>query len=218
MPQDVTSARDSSESCVGQIRHLLLTGDILPGHKLNQAELAARLGVSRVPVREALSSLAAEGLVDYRANTGFTVTRPTIDDLTEIYLMRNLLENELLRSVMPSEVDTDLLERVNQGMADLDPIASFDAFRAANQRFHFIVFDASPLALVRREVVRLWTLSEFYRSIYIQVSGAAERVCAEHERIVAAIRAGDIDELVSVSSAHRQGTENSMSQVLGRRR
>lgn len=207
--------RNHAEACMERIRHLVLTGALLPGQKLNQADLADRLGVSRVPVREALSGLSAEGLVEYRANTGFTVVRPTVEDLQQIYLMRNLLETELLLSLDIEQVDADLLERVNADMAALDPVASFEEYRQANQEFHFTLFDASPLRLVRREVARLWTLSEFYRSLYIQSVGTASRVLEEHRQIVDAVRRRDIKALVAVCEMHRQGTESALSFRLG---
>ncbi|GAA3973541.1 GntR family transcriptional regulator [Actinomadura viridis] len=204
-------------SCLAQIRRLVLTGRLLPGQKVNQGEIAARLGVSRVPVREALAALRSEGLMESRANTGFTVVRPTVDDLVEIYLMRNLLESELLRSVDLATVDVELLERVNGEMARLDPVVSFDEYRLANERFHFAIFDRSPLRLVRREVGRLWTLSEFYRSIYIHGEGAHGRVIEDHASIIDAVRRRDHEALVAVSTEHRGETEISMSRVLGRR-
>ncbi len=204
-------------SCVARIRQLVLTGQLLPGQKVNQGELAARLGVSRVPVREALSALRSEGLVEARANTGFTVVRPTVDDLVEIYLMRELLETELLRSIDLSAVDVASLEELNAELARLDPVVSFGAYRLANERFHFAIFDRSPLRLVRREVGRLWTLSEFYRSIYIHGEGAHRRVVEDHARIIAAVRRRDLEALVAVSTEHRGETEISMSRVLGRR-
>ena len=200
-----------------EIRRLILEGQLLPGQKVRQADLAQRLGLSRIPVREALVSLEAEGLVEHLPNSGYTVVIPTAEALSEVYLMRRLLETALLRSVTLPEVDVERMQTCNARLADLDPGASFDYYRALNRDFHDTLFDASPLRLVRKEVARVWTLSEFYRSLYIHEPGADRQVLHDHAEMIAAIRAGDLDTLVAVSDRHRDTTERSMSRVLGAR-
>jgi DNA-binding GntR family transcriptional regulator len=203
---------------VEAIRELILRGDLLPGQKLHQAELADRLGVSRVPVREALTTLVSEGLVEHRQNTGYTVTRPSADVLHQIYLMRELLETAVLRSIDLTSVDVDAMERANAGFGAQASSAASDAdHRASNREFHFLLFDRSPLSVVVQEVSRLWTLSEFYRSLYMRESGTAARVANEHAEMIGAVRARDIDVLVALSDTHRRGTETSMSPLLARR-
>ncbi len=202
--------------CLGQIRRMVLTGELLPGEKLVQADLAQRLGLSRIPVREALAGLTAEGLVLYRPNTGYTVMRPSVDDLSQIYLMRHLLEDELVRSIALEDVDADAMEQRNDELATLKPPDDLDAYRAANQAFHFALFDCSPLRLVRQEVQRMWTLSEFYRSRYMYEAGAAERVVADHVQMIVAVRARDMPRLIELGDAHRDQTESSLARALGR--
>lgn len=206
-----------ADTCLTRLRQLVLTGVLLPGEKVNQADLAQRLGVSRVPVREALASLRSEGLVEARANSGYTVVRPTVEDLAEIYLMRALLEDALLATVDLDAVDVAELRRLNRRLSELDPVVEFAEYREVNERFHFAIFEGSPKRMVRNEVTRLWTLSEFYRSIYIRTDKAHRRVIDDHERIVDAIDRGDRDGLVALSGDHRTETEEWMAQVLARR-
>jgi DNA-binding GntR family transcriptional regulator len=210
------SASDA-DTCLVRIRQLVLTGALLPGEKVNQADLADRLGVSRVPVREALASLRSEGLVEARPNSGFTVVRPTVEDLAEIYLMRGLLEDALLATVDLSAVDVAELRRLNERLARLDPVAEFGDYREANERFHFAIFDHSPQRMVRRQVHQLWILSEFYRSIYIQTDSAHRRVIDDHRRIIDAIDRKDRVGLVALSGEHRAETQEWMARVLARR-
>lgn len=207
-----------ADSCLSRLRQLVLTGELLPGEKLNQADLAERLGVSRVPVREALASLRSEGLVEARPNSGFTVVRPTVEDLAEIYLMRDLLEDALLATVALGDVDVADLRRLNERLAELDPVADFAEYREVNERFHFTIFEGSPQRMVRHQVHQLWTLSEFYRSIYIRTDSAHRRVVHDHERIVDAIARGDREALARLSGEHRAETQAWMTQVLARRR
>ena len=139
----MTQVADGLDSCLTRLRQLVLTGELLPGEKLNQAELAQRLGVSRVPVREALASLRAEGLVEARPNTGYTVVRPSVEDLAEIYQMRALLEDVLLRSLDLASIDVDRLHALNERLAALDPMTHFAEYREVNEAFHFAIFGAS---------------------------------------------------------------------------
>jgi len=213
----VAGSMSETDTCLVRLRQLVLTGALLPGEKLNQADLAERLGVSRVPVREALASLRSEGLVEARPNSGFTVVRPTVEDLAEIYLMRGLLEDALLATVDPAAVDVAELRRLNARLSQLDPVAEFAAYREVNERFHFAIFEGSTQRMIRGEVIRLWSLSEFYRSIYIRADSAHRRVIDDHERIIDAIERGDRDGLVVLSGEHRAETQEWMANVLARR-
>src|SRR5690606_17181174 len=125
-----------SDTCLARLRQLVLTGVLLPGEKVNQAELAQRLGVSRVPVREALASLRAEGLVEARPNTGYTVVRPSLEDMAEIYLMRDLLEDALMETVDLTAIDVAGLRRLNARLPELDPLTQFADYREGNEAFH----------------------------------------------------------------------------------
>lgn len=213
----MTQGEKGVDTCLARLRQLVLTGELLPGVKLNQAELAQRLGVSRVPIREALASLRAEGLVEARANAGYTVVRPSIEDLAEIYQMRALLEDALLRSVDLPQIDVAELRVLNARLAELDPVTDFAEYREVNEAFHFAIFRASPQRMVRRQVMQLWVLSEFYRSLYVRTDTAHRRVIEDHDRIADAIAAGDLDAVLAFSSEHRAETQAWLGQVLPRR-
>jgi DNA-binding GntR family transcriptional regulator len=202
---------------LADIRQMILTGELLPGQKVHQADLAAQLNVSRIPVREALSTLQAEGVLVHKPNTGFTVARFSSEDLSEIYLMRRLLETALLESIDLTQVDADELERINANLEEIPPSESPTDYQAANHRFHFRLFDYSPLLLVRSEVARHWYKSEFYRSLYLH-EAASLHVHTDHERIIAAIRANDRKALIQASDEHRETTEQLIVRRLGRSR
>jgi len=210
-------ATDEVDTCLTRLRQLVLTGELLPGEKLNQAELAQRLGVSRVPVREALASLRVEGLVEARPNTGYTVVRPTVEDLAEIYQMRALLEDALLATVDLAAIDVGDLRELNVRLAELDPLTRFAEYRDVNEAFHFAIFDASPQRMIRRQVAQLWTLSEFYRSLYVRTDTAHRRVLDDHARIADAIEARDRAALIAVSGEHRAETQAWLGGLLSRR-
>ncbi|MCW2748785.1 MAG: GntR family transcriptional regulator [Nocardioidaceae bacterium] len=204
--------------CLAQIRQMILSGELLPGQKVHQGELAEQLNLSRIPVREALSTLQAEGVLVHKPNTGFTVARFNSEDLSEIYLMRRLLETELLRSIDLTKVDADELFQINCEMGEIPPSESPEEYQKSNGQFHFRLFEYSPLPLVRNEVSRLWYMSGFYRSLYLYEVEASKQVYVDHERIIKAVRENDIEELIRASDEHRSSTERLVIQRLGRSR
>jgi DNA-binding GntR family transcriptional regulator len=215
-PAGVTAASPASTSqCLEAVRHMILSGELLPGQQVRQAELAARLGVSRIPVREALATLQAEGVITHTPNAGFTVARFDSTDLAEIYLMRRLLETELLRSADLSRLDAGVLADLNRQLRDVAGEEVLWGRKHLNRTFHFTLFGLSPLTLVRDEVARLWNMSEFYRSLYAYDETTHQRIVDEHERMIAAVAAGDTDELVRAADDHRAAAERLLIQRLG---
>jgi DNA-binding GntR family transcriptional regulator len=216
---DTVDGRETSVTrCLAAIRRLILSGTLLPGEKVHQSELAEQLNVSRIPLREALSTLAAEGVLDYKPNTGYRVARFSSDDLSEIYLMRRLLETEIIRSIDLGEVDVDNLVRLNKAIRETDPAEDQERYQKLNNDFHFSLFEYSPLRLVQDEVSRLWYMSGFYRSLYLHEAQSSLHVISDHERIIQAVRDRDVKDLIRASDEHRQGTENLVIQRLGRSR
>lgn len=203
------------QRCLEQIRQMIMTGELLPGQKVHQGEIAALLDVSRIPVREALSTLQAEGVLTYKANTGFTVARFSGEDLAEIYLMRRLLETEVLRSIDLSTVDVDEMEKLEKQLTVVSSAVELDAYQQINHDFHFRLFEYSPLSVVREEIRRLWYMSSFYRSLYMHEADSRLKVHEDHQRIIAAIRAGDVEEVIRSSDEHRASTETLVIQRIG---
>ncbi len=210
-----TTTATGVQRCLAEIRQMIISGALLPGQKVHQGEIAAQLNVSRIPVREALSTLQAEGVLDYKPNTGFTVARFSGEDLAEIYLMRRLLETELMHTVDLTKVDVDELQRLNDHLETLSSVDDPDEWQSTNLDFHFLIFDQSPLKLVREEIRRLWYMSSFYRSLYIQEVDSRLRVHDDHEQMIAAVRENDIERLVAISDEHRGSTEKLVTQRLG---
>ena len=206
------------ERCMELIREMVLSGELLPGQKVNQADLAEQLNVSRIPVREALAALHAEGILVRKPNTGFTVCRFNGEDLAEIYLMRRLLETEVIRSVVLSEVDLARMAALSQQMRQISAVDSREEYQRLNREFHFAVFDRSPLRAVCREISRLWYMSSFYRALHLYEAETFAHLQDEHERIIDAVRAGNVEQLIELCDQHRLGTERLVVRRLGRAR
>ena len=206
MPVDPETTMTGIEVSLDAIREMILTGELLPGQKLHQADLANRLGVSRVPVREALSRLLAEGMLRHKPNTGFTVVRFSSDELSEVYLMRRLLETELINTSKIETIDVEHLRRLNSELRLTVPRDATDSFQRINMEFHFAIFSASPLELVRSEVARLWNMSAYYRTLYLFTEDASH-LCDEHDAMIDTILRGDHGALIELCDLHRSGTQ-----------
>lgn len=204
--------------CLSRIRTMVLVGDLLPGQKVLQGDLAERLGVSRIPVREALATLHAEGVLEHRPNTGFTVARFSGDDLAEIYLMRRLLEAELIRATDLPAVDVHRMRELHEELSSVSPVADPEEFQRLNEAFHFVLFEASTLRRVCREVARLWYMSGFYRALHLHEAGRSAKLHAEHLRIIEAIERNDRASVMRESDKHRTSTELMVVGRIGRSR
>ncbi|MFC5947561.1 GntR family transcriptional regulator [Pseudonocardia lutea] len=214
----VTEDEGGVGNCLTQIRMMVLAGELLPGQKVHQGDLAQRLGVSRIPVREALAKLHAEGVLDHRPKTGFTVARFNSEDLAEIYLMRRLLETALTRATDLSTVDVKRMRELLDRLSGVSPVTEPEEFAQLNKAFHFTLFEASPLELVRQEVERLWYMSSFYRALHLYEAKRSANLQAEHLRIIEAIEQNDLDRLILELDQHRASTEHMVVDRIGRSR
>jgi DNA-binding GntR family transcriptional regulator len=219
-------AQTSVGRCIDAIRQLILTGELLPGETIRQGRLAEQLGTSRIPVREALTTLQAEGVVTYTPRIGHAVARFNPAEFAQIYLMRRLLETELLSTVELPRVDVGLLTALNDQLEQLDaatpgPLSEERAQgwlwerKRLNHEFHFHLFRLSPHRVIRAEVERLWNMSEFYRSLYAYEPDTQQRIVAEHRAIIAAIQSGSRPRVLSELDRHRGGAEAVVLRRLG---
>jgi DNA-binding GntR family transcriptional regulator len=186
-------AISAQEAALAVVRQAILRGDLLPGQKILQADIAELAGSSRVPVREALQQLAAEGLIDYESRRGYTVSRPDEKQLREIYLMRQLMENELLRQAW-RRIDDELVAVLADLVAAVSVAAErgdLVAFADSQKAFQFAIFDRADLPRMLRMVVTLWHSADVYRALFLRSDGAVERVAAEHVRLLEAVERRD---------------------------
>lgn len=205
-----------AERAILAIREMVHDGVLLPGQQVRQAAVAGQLGISRVPVREALKSLQAEGLVDVSPSGGFVVARLSADELEQIYLMRRLLETEMLRRVPGPVDDAEIaaLSELNDRLAAAADRPSSREWKQLNRDLHFRMFALSGLPHVVAEVARLWDKTEPYRSVYSAGHATRLRILDEHIKIIDALRRGDTDELIAQMDGHRGASERSVVSVL----
>ncbi len=157
----------AQDAVLREIRQAIMTRKLEPGQWVRQLDLAQRLNVSSVPVREALKTLEAEGQVTYEPYRGYKVVELSVDQLEEIYLARGLLEEEVTRRAVEN-IDDALVRSLEETLARMEELAEAGdvvGYSEANVEFHFLIFEqvGAPQALPhdRPPVAELRGLSGF---------------------------------------------------------
>jgi hypothetical protein len=188
-------------------RHLrdeILSSRILPGTVLQEVPLAESLGVSRGPLREALSDLAAEGLVTITPRRGAVVTRLTKAEFLEAYQVREVLETLGARLAVPA-ISDDELARMDEAIARMGEAArrqDVDLFFDANNAFHGVLMEASRNRKLVEIHGRLITQMGPYRRPSARLRGNLEPSIAEHIAILDAVRARDVERATALVLQH----------------
>jgi DNA-binding GntR family transcriptional regulator len=212
----VARPQTTQEHAVDWLRRAIVGGELRPGGRVTQEDVAARIGVSVGSVREALRVLEQEGQLTYRARRGYFVTELRMADLREIYELRELLEGRAARRALPA-LDAGALARLEQAAAECAHAAAIGDVTgelAANRRFHFGMLEAPGGPHSMRVIKLLWDSTEAYRALYYNAPQEREAAAAAHERILDAVRAGDPDRLVAELDAHRDRALTFLSGVL----
>jgi len=207
----------TQEFVLEQLRRLIVAGEIAPGRPIRQDAIAQQLGVSRVPLREALKTLEAEGQVVYRPHRGYAVAELALADLEEVYRLRELLEAEAVRAACP-HYTTEELARLEGLRRDVDRAAEQDdlvGMIAANRRFHFALLEPCGMPRLLRMVRTLWDSTDAYRAVYYNAEDNRSRVRREHERIARAAADRDAEHLVSLLDEHRRHAVEALRTTIG---
>ena len=205
MSTAATGPGTTQQHALDGLRRAIVAGELRPGQRVAQEEVAQGLGVSIAPVREALRVLEQEGQVTYFPRRGYFVTELRMADLIEIYELRDVLEERAARRSLPT-LDEDALERIDLAARDCAAAAERGDVAGelqANRRFHFAILESPEQVHAMRVIRLLWDSTEAYRAMYYNSPEERRAAGDAHERIVAAIHRRDADGLVAELAAHR---------------
>jgi DNA-binding GntR family transcriptional regulator len=187
------------------LRRALIAGELAPGDRVRQEELAEGMGVSLSPVREALAVLEQEGQVTYLPRRGYFVTELDAGQVREIYELRDVLEERAARRALPLLAE-DALRRIDLAARDCADAAGAGDVAAeleANRRFHLAILGSPDQAHTLRLIRLLWDSTETYRALYYNSPQARHESLRAHDRILDALRERDPDRLVAELRDHR---------------
>ncbi|MFZ5436989.1 MAG: GntR family transcriptional regulator [Bacillota bacterium] len=173
------------------LKEAILLGTFAPGTEVTQEEIAKQMGVSRMPIRDAIRRLERDGLVRLSAYRSAVVVGVSLDDFKEVYFMRALLEGAATELACPrlQEKDHEELRRAIEQMDQVVGTGDEDAIVEANSRFHYIVYDAAGSPRLKKAITELWDL--FPQTIVSTVSGRAVESVTEHTELLAALKSRD---------------------------
>jgi DNA-binding GntR family transcriptional regulator len=201
-----------SQRVAGYLREAILSGEIVPGERIRQEEVAARFGTSRLPVREALRILEAEGLTEHHTHKGARVPRLDRHEVDVIYQMRERLEPLALAESLP-HLGEDDFRRLEEIQARIEANEDIAEFLALDREFHLLTYAGCPIDQLSSMVVRLWNSTQHYRRTFMNLTGPARRwvVNAEHRLILDAVERRDAVDAERYLSGHIRRTRIELS-------
>jgi DNA-binding GntR family transcriptional regulator len=189
----------------------IASGELPPGTRLSPARLAEDLGVSHIPVREALAALEAVGQVKRIPRVGFFVAELSTDDIEDIYHWRQILEEEAHRIAVPLLTDTDLtqMREINEKMAAAVTEHS-NVFSELNRTFQFIPFQRADSEHLLRFITHLWDAAARYQSTTAYARVAKSMLQHHHDSLMNAFEARDVVAVNTMMATHRGVTLESI--------
>ena len=181
----------------------IMDGKLKMGEKLNTEELARQLGVSRMPIREALKSLEKMGLAESIPYVGVKLVPLEQEDVLQIYLMRQLLE-PLAAGEACKKITEEQIHELEEIHKEYVPIVEADEIDAKklylqNRKFHFAIYSISEMDRVCAMIESLWDTLSFFKLIYgrdvIKNTNGAKNMIAEHQGYIDALKDRDAERL-----------------------
>jgi DNA-binding GntR family transcriptional regulator len=184
-----------------KLRTAILSGTFRPNEKLNQADLAERFNVSRIPTREALRTLEAEGLVKFYPRRGAVVATMSPEEIEEVYEIRILLEINAAQRALKRMKDSELHE-IREIQKRMTETAELDRWVGLNDLFHQAIYKPSGWTRLVSVIEMLRNLTTPYVRMYVSDQFDRHAADIEHAEIVAALESSDAVGLKAVLRRH----------------
>ena len=202
------------EVVLAELRREMLSGDLKPGEVINQEHVAARLGVSAIPVREALRMLEGQGLVVYRARRRYLVAELSVAGIQEVFLLRDQLEALAVTRGVP-KADDDVLKRMEQAAHEFERAVKArqrdpERISVAHRDFMFAIFEASGMSTLLRILTNLWDMIDPYRALFVQRSLVTPPIrielIEENQQLIDAVSQRDVKRVINIIKHHNERT------------
>lgn len=187
-----------------ELYRAIMDGTLKPGDRLVTEELASVLHVSRMPVREAIQRLQAEGLVDMIPYKGATVTMVTLEQLKQVFSIRAVLEGLASReaALLATDEDRARFEALAQEMEQTVVLGDTDGQLRTNREIHKLIWQITSNELLQSMVASLFSSIERYRRQFMQQPNKPEEALGEHRQVIQAILDHDPDRAEQVTRQH----------------
>ncbi|OQW56119.1 MAG: hypothetical protein A4S17_14020 [Proteobacteria bacterium HN_bin10] len=196
-----------SEAAADAVRAMIVDGRLAAGDRINEVHLAAQLGVSRTPLREALSGLVAEGALIARPRLGYYVRPLSLEEFRQVYAIRPLLDPEALRLAgIPPPARIAQLEKLNSSLRQAKGVRAIDM----DDRWHSVLLAACPNKVLLALIQNMQLRTRRYELAVMRESKQISAAVGDHERIIAALKEGDLH---AACEALRRNMQNGSEQM-----
>lgn len=205
---------------VEALRERILRGEYPEGEPLRQDALAEELGVSRIPVREALRQLEAEGLVTFSPHRGAVVSILSLAEIDELFELRAEIECDLLRRAIP-KMTPEQLDRATDVLDEFEAaLAAGEATRwgPLNWHFHAALYAPAERKFTMGVLQKLHQHSDRYFRMEVLLAQGGSRANEEHRAIAAAVAKKDVTEAIQLMREHILGAGQSLVELLQKQR
>lgn len=205
-----------TDQIVTEVRRRIISGDLPEGTPLRQEKLAAELGVSRVPLREAIRQLEAEGLVVSEVHKGTVVSSLSLPELQEIFEIRVQLETWLFALAIPNmtEADFALADAIIAESAASD-VGKWGEF---NWRFHAALYAAAGRTIALKLLKGVHDNANRYINLQLAVVADVEHELVDHRNLLAFARLRDVDGGVALLRRHIETVADNLVRSIGESR
>lgn len=201
--------RSLVDEITARLQSDIVDGRLAPGQRISAAAVSREMGVSHIPVREALRRLEAGALVESTHQRGAAVNRISLDELHEIYDLRRLIEGETVRRAAARYTEDDLKSIVQAGerLMAADPTDPSTDFWEAHRALHWAILAPAMDSWRARVLGMLWQSAERYVHLRTLVFGSPTRAIDDHPRLVAIALQRNPERLAQALIAHLTTTE-----------
>ena len=207
--------RTLSDQLIEVVRNRILSGEVPPDQPIRQDALAGELGVSKIPLREALGRLEQEGLLRSRANRGWYVPPMSRGEVEEIYALRLQLEPEALAraALAAGPADHDFAREALEAL-EVAVARHGESVGALNRAFHLALIRPAGRPVTASILERLHILSERYVRKHLEPLGRDERANEEHREMLKTWIAGDGESIARLARRHMERTVSDLRRQL----
>ncbi len=211
-----------AERAYRQLRQAIVRCEFAPGQRLRVDEISRHYQISSSPLREALSRLSEQGLVQAFENRGFHVAPLTVQGITDLTRVRLLLECEALRDAMAHGTDVweagvvgaaHSLSLVEQRLGD-GPLVLDEHWSQRHRDLHLALYAGGTSPMLRDMVAALFDNAERYRQFSARNRKTERRKNAEHQRLMTAVLSRDADKALGLLRQHISSTERNVTECL----
>lgn len=206
----------TAELVADELRQRIISGEIAEGQQLLQVQLANELGVSRIPLREALKQLDAEGLVTLSSHRGGVVSKLSIEEVGELFEIRSCLETWLLSLAIPNMTSADLA--VIDSVIDRMRPGEVTHWGELNWQFHEALYAPARRGQTLQLLRRIHHNLDRYLRLQISMSSGWQKANAEHRAILEHCRSKDVRRATAYLDAHIMQTSEELVEALSKRR